>query len=413
MISYDASCVADVERYAEEYALPALRLLATGSGMGGEYTQWFSMPEYSGIAEEAKRINEMSELLVVVGTGGSYLGARAMTELLLPEFSPRRVIFAGKDISARRMAGLLGYLKDKEFSVNVVSKSGSTTEPAAAFRFMLDLLENKYGTEAGDRITVTTDAEKGPLLAMSRERGWRRFVIPDGVGGRYSVLSPAGLLPIAVAGIDTEALIRGASIEKKRMLDLEGRSPELLYAASRRLMFSMGFRTELLSFWEPSMRGIGEWYKQLFGESEGKNGRGIFPATLEMTADLHSMGQYIQQGPRDLFETMLSVSSGAPRTLIPSRPDDADGFEYLAGKELDEIEKKTRNAVTLAHMDGGVPVTQVSMEELNAENAGALIWFFEAACAVSAYMDGVNPFDQPGVEAYKANMHRLLGKPGF
>lgn len=421
MISFDITAAgigeAELGRFCAERALPALALLRDGSGEGGEFSKWFRLPDDTGatadIKAEARRITDMSEVLVVVGVGGSRLGAQALTELLTPEFHAARLIFAGKDLSARRTAELLEYLAGRDFSVNVISKSGTTTEPAVIFRLLLGLLERKYGDRAAERVTVTTDTEKGALLEMSRTHGWRRFAVPEGVGGRYSVLTPAGLLPAAAAGIDPDELLAGALGEKLRMLRLGAESPELRYASARRMLYAEGRRTELLSFWEPSMRGFGEWYKQLFGESEGKEGRGIFPASLEMPSDLHSMGQYIQQGPRDMMETMLSVSGGAPHIRLPERRGEADGLDYLAGTELSEIEQTVRAAVVRAHADGGVPVMQASLDKLDAGNAGAMIWFFETACAVSAYMDGVNPFDQPGVEAYKRNMYRLLGRPGF
>ncbi len=421
MISFDITAAkiggAELDRVSAERAVPALSALRDGSGAGGEFSKWFSLPDGTGVTaeikEEARRITDMSEVLVVVGVGGSQLGAQAVTQLLVPEYSAPKLVFAGKDLSARRTAELLEYLAGRDFSVNVVSKSGTTTEPAVIFRLLLGLLEKKYGSQASERVTVTTDPEKGALLEMSRAYGWRRFEIPQGVGGRYSVLTPVGLLPAAVSGIDPDALLGGALGEKLRMLRLGAESPELRYASARRILAARGCRTELLSFWEPCMRGFGEWYKQLFGESEGKDGRGIFPASLEMTADLHSMGQYIQDGPRDMMETMLFISGGAPHLRIPERPDDTDGLGYLAGTELSEVADDVRAAVVRAHCDGGVPVMQAAADRLDAENAGAMIWFFETACAVSAYMDGVNPFDQPGVEAYKRNMYRLLGRPGF
>lgn len=414
MITFDASASGisgdALARAAASRALPALSLLESGKGAGGEFTDWLRLPEETGgldaIKAEAARINGMSEVLVVVGIGGSYLGARALMEMLTPEFGPKKVVFAGKDLSARRTAELMKYLGERDFSVNVISKSGGTTEPSAAFRLLLGLLEKKYGEAAKDRVTVTTDPCRGALLALARERGWRHYGIPSGVGGRYSVLSPVGLLPAAAAGIDTEALLAGARAEKARMLALGAESPELRYASARRLLAEKGFTGELLSCWEPCLRGLGDWYEQLFAESEGKEGRGIFPVSLEMPAELHSIGQFIQQGPRTLMETMLHFAGDGPDLRVPSTGDGID--DDLSGKSLGGIASAIRRAVISAHSAGGVPVMSVEAEKPCAEEAGALIWFFEAACAVSAYMDGVNPFDQPGVEDYKKIMRELL-----
>ena len=414
MVSFDASAAGisarELSSAAQTRALPALSLVESGSGAGGEYTEWFRLPErtdgFAAVKAEAKRINDSSEFLAVVGIGGSYLGARALLEMLTPELAPRRVVFAGKDLSARRTAELLEYLGERDFSVNVISKSGGTAEPSAALRLLLELLEKKYGSAAGERVVVTTDPERGGLLALARERGWRRFDIPSGVGGRFSVLSPVGLLPAAVAGIDAEALLAGALAEKTRMLSLGAESPELRYAAARRLLASRGFTTELLSCWEPCLRGLGDWYEQLFAESEGKEGRGVLPVSLEMPAELHSMGQFIQQGPRTLMETMLHFAASEPEIRLPAESGKAS--DDLAGKSLSGIASAIRTAVVRAHSEGGVPVMSIEAGRPCAEEAGALVWFFEAACAVSAYMDEVNPFDQPGVEAYKKIMRELL-----
>ena len=414
MVSFDASASGisgrELASAAGTRALPALSLVESGSGAGGEYTEWFRLPEradgLAAIKAEAKRINDSSELLVVVGIGGSYLGARALAEMLTPEFGPRRVVFAGKDLSARRTAELIDYLAERDFTVNVISKSGGTTEPSAAFRLLLGLLEKKYGQAAAERVVATTDPERGALLALARERGWRRFDIPSGAGGRYSVLSPVGLLPAAAAGIDVEALLAGALAEKTRMLALGAESPELRYAAARRTLASRGFTTELLPCWEPCLRGLGDWYEQLFAESEGKEGRGVLPVSLEMPAELHSVGQFIQQGPKTLMETMLHFAGEGPELRVPA--EDGKASDDLAGKSLGGIASAIRTAVVRAHSGGGVPVMSIQAERPDAREAGALIWFFEAACAVSAYMDGVNPFDQPGVEAYKRIMRELL-----
>ncbi len=414
MIRFDASAAGIAEAAlasaAESRALSALSLLENGAGAGGEYTEWFRLPEKGGglaeIKAEAGRMSGMSEVLVVVGIGGSYLGARALMELLTPEFGPKRVIFAGKDLSARRTAELMKYLGERDFSLNVISKSGGTTEPSASFRLLLGLLEKKYGAAAADRVTATTDPARGALLALARERGWRHFAIPSGVGGRYSVLSPVGLIPAAFAGIDVESMLAGALEEKTRMLSLGSESPELRYASARRLLAEKGFSGELLSCWEPCLRGLGEWYEQLFAESEGKEGRGIFPVSLEMPASLHSIGQFIQQGPKTLMETMLHFKDDGPDLRVPSSGDGMD--DDLSGKSLGGIASAIRRAVIRAHCAGGVPVMSVEAEKPCAGEAGALIWFFEAACGVSAYMDGVNPFDQPGVEDYKKIMKELL-----
>ncbi len=389
---------------------------------GGEFTGWLHLPSRAGAAElkrlqdAAAKIREDSDVLLVIGIGGSYLGAKAATDLLAPGFDKPKpeLIYAGNGLSGARASRLLDYLKDKDFSINVISKSGTTTEPAVAFRIFKGLLEEKYGAAAAGRVYATTDAERGALLRLSSELGCERFVIPPDVGGRYSVLTPVGLLPIAAAGVDINALLKGAA-EAEAALSVGGMdNPAWLYAAARQALYDggRGRKIELLGLWEPEFRFLGEWWKQLFGESEGKEGKGIFPASLELTADLHSLGQYVQEGERLLFETFLWAEP-ASALRVPFDPRDADGLNYLAGMSIDRVNRTALEATKEAHMSGGVPVIELSMGELNAESLGALLYFFEMSCALSAYASGVDPFDQPGVEAYKRNMFRLLGKPGF
>jgi len=399
----------------------AHRLLESGSGEGGEYTGWFRLPsrigsdELSEIEDEGKRIASDSEVLLVIGVGGSYLGSKALVDMLYHEngTSGTNIVYAGNGLSSRRIVQLKEYLADKDFSINIISKSGGTLEPAISLRIFYDLLTEKYGTGRADaRITATTDARHGNLLNMAKERGWKRFVIPADVGGRYGALTAAGLLPCAAAGADIRAIIKGAKNASEAYALKSADNPVWQYAASRRALYDKGFTTELLCIWEPQMRWFGEWWKQLFGESEGKCGRGIFPASLEMTADLHSMGQYIQQGPRNIMETMLSVCSG-PDVIVPAGKAGKDGFDFLEGQFLCQIAEKTLRAVTDAHVSGGVPVIGIKSDAMKFEGAGELIYFFELACGISSYMDCINPFNQPGVEEYKKNMFRLLGKPGF
>ena len=397
------------------------------SGAGGEFLGWLDLPrsapnwEIKKIQTAAERIRNDSDVLVVIGIGGSYLGPRAAMELLQ---GPNRnmgkgkgdpqIWFAGNNLSTRHWNELLRLLEGKDFSLCVISKSGTTTEPAIAFRGLKWILERKYGTEvARKRIYAITDGTKGALRKMADEEGWESFVIPEDVGGRFSVLSPVGLLPMAVAGIDIMEVLRGAQ-EAKETYDLRSfENPAWLYAASRNLLYRNGITIELLESFDPHFKMMGAWWQQLFGESEGKDGKGIFPAYAELTADLHSLGQMIQQGQRNMFETMIRFDPPEIQMTVGSDVKDLDGLNYIAGKTLDYVDEMAYQGTAAAHVDGGVSVITVDCGELNERKLGELFWFFELSCGLSAYVLGVNPFDQPGVERYKNNMFRLLGKPGF
>ena len=382
-----------------------------------DYTGWLHLPTrtdealLSAVEDAAARIRADSEVLLVIGIGGSYLGARAARDLLCPSLggTGTQLLFAGNGLSGQAAAELLNYLRERDFSINVISKSGSTTEPAAAFRIFYELLEKKYGAAAPGRVYATTDAEKGALLGMAKARGFTRFVIPGDVGGRYSVLTPVGLLPMAAAGIDVRGLLAGARAAELEYLRKTPENPALRYAAARQALYTEGKKIEVLSCWEPRFRFLAEWWKQLFGESEGKDGKGLFPASLELTADLHSMGQYMQQGERLMLETMLYAAPG-PGPVLPSWEGDPEGLNYLAGRELDEINRVALAATMQAHAEGGVPCLRLDMPAVSPASVGGLFYFFELACAVSAILSGVDPFDQPGVENYKQKMFVLLGK---
>ncbi|MBU5228455.1 glucose-6-phosphate isomerase [Intestinimonas butyriciproducens] len=403
----------------------ARTMLRDHSGPGGDFTGWVRLPEeynreeFARIQTAAEKIRSDSQVLVVVGIGGSYLGARAVIELMgsadhrLARNAPE-IFFAGNGLSIDALCELIDYLKDKDFSVNVISKSGTTTEPAVAFRIFKALLEERYGREgARGRIYATTDARKGALKGLADSEGYETFVVPDAVGGRYSVLTAVGLLPIAAAGIDAAALMEGAR-EAMEALDVPGAdNPAWQYAAARNALYGAGKAIELLVGYEPSFRFFAEWWKQLYGESEGKEGRGLFPASVEFTADLHSMGQYIQQGARILMETVVRFRTSRRELLVPHDPDNVDGLNFLSGKSLQFVAEQAMRGTLLAHVDGGVPNLVVEAEARDERTIGQLIYFFEYACGLSGYLLGVNPFDQPGVEAYKQNMFALLGKPGF
>lgn len=413
---------------------PAVRLaheqLHQGTGAGSDYLGWVDLPlrydqaEFARIQAAARRIREEADALVVIGIGGSYLGARAVIEALGHSFAghldaQRRggpaVYFVGNNISPVYLQHLLEVLQGKEIAVNVISKSGTTTEPAIAFRIFRSLLEQKYGKEgARRRIYATTDAARGALKQLATQEGYESFVIPDNVGGRYSVLTAVGLLPIAVAGIDIAALMAGAAAAHAAYAtpDLEENSC-YQYAATRTALLRKGKLVELLVNYEPGLHYVAEWWKQLYGESDGKDGKGIFPAAVDFSTDLHSMGQYIQDGARMLFETVLHVERPLVDVTIQPEPEDLDGLNFLAGQTMDFVNKKAFEGTLLAHADGGVPNLVIRIPALTAEHLGSLLYFFEKACAVSGYLLGVNPFDQPGVEAYKQNMFALLGKPGF
>ena len=410
--------------------LPALEraraMLEKGDGPGGAFTGWVHLPrdydkgEFSRIQAAAERIRGDSQALVVIGIGGSYLGARAVVELLRsPNFNLTRrdgpeIYFAGNGLSSDAMLEVIDLVKDKDFSVNVISKSGTTTEPAVAFRIFKALLEEKYGREgARKRIYATTDAHKGALKGLADAEGYEEFVVPDAVGGRYSVLTAVGLLPIAVAGVDIEALMAGAAEAMEELSKPGADNVAWQYAAARNALYQSGKAIELLVGYEPSFRFFSEWWKQLYGESEGKEGKGIFPASVEFTADLHSMGQYIQQGQRILMETVVKFDKSRREILIPNDPDNVDGLNFLSGKPLQFVAEQAMRGTLLAHMDGGVPNMVLEAEARDERTIGQLIYFFEYACGLSGYLLGVNPFDQPGVEAYKKNMFALLGKPGY
>ena len=413
----------------EKEVLAAQQKLHDKSGAGNDFLGWLNLP--SSITAEhlkevkatAERLSKQSEVVVVVGIGGSYLGARAVIDALSNSFdflqSERKapvVVYAGQNIGEDYTAELLDLLSNKDFSVVVISKSGTTTEPAIAFRLLKELLEKKYpAAEVKDRIVAITDASKGALRTLADREGYQTYVIPDDVGGRYSVLTPVGLLPIAIAGLDIEQLVKGA-------VDMEtatapgvayDQNPSTLYAAVRNLLYQKGKTTEILVNYHPKLHFLAEWWKQLYGESEGKENKGIFPAAVDFTTDLHSMGQWIQEGERNIFETVISVEGANRKLEVPSDKDDLDGLNYLAGKRIDEVNKIAELGTLVAHVDGGVPNIRISVPQLNEYYIGQLIFFFEKACGISGYVLGVNPFDQPGVEAYKKNMFALLGKPGF
>ena len=400
--------------------------LESGSGAGGDFTGWVHLPrdydkeEFARIQAAAERIRSDSQALVVIGIGGSYLGARAVVELLhSPNFNLTHkdgpeIYFAGNGLSSDAMLEVIDLVKDKDFSVNVISKSGTTTEPAVAFRIFKALLEEKYGREgARKRIYATTDAHKGALKGLADAEGYEEFVVPDAVGGRYSVLTAVGLLPIACAGIDIAALMEGAAQAMEELARPGADNPAWQYAAARHALYTGGKKVEILAAYEPSFRFFGEWWKQLYGESEGKENKGLFPASVEFTADLHSMGQYFQEGERLMFETVVRFDKSRGSITIPHDPDNVDGLNFLAGKELSFVAEQAMRGTLLAHVDGGVPNLVVTVPGRCEKSVGWLIYFFEYACGLSGYLLEVNPFNQPGVEAYKNNMYALLGKPGY
>ena len=392
-----------------------------------DFVGWLELPtnydkkEFARIKKAAKKIKRESDILVVIGIGGSYLGARAVIEALTSSFYnmlPNKqrkfpqILYVGNNLSPNYMNELIEYIGNKDFSVNVISKSGTTTEPAVAFRIFREILENKYGIdEARSRIYATTDKEKGALKTLAEAEGYEQFVVPDNVGGRYSVLTAVGLLPIATAGIDIDKLMEGARLAQERYNDENLKYNECYqYAVVRNILYKLYKNTEILVNYEPKMHYFTEWWKQLFGESEGKEQKGIFPAGVDFTTDLHSMGQYIQDGRRNLFETVISIEEPNTNITIPSDDDNLDGLNYLAGKGLDYVNKKALEGTVQAHVSGDVPNIIINLKQLNETSIGELIYFFEKACAVSGMILGVNPFNQPGVEEYKKNMFKLLGK---
>ena len=411
----------------EKEVFAAHMTLTEGDGPGNDYLGWLNLPadeptaEMQRISAAAERIRKDSDIFIVVGIGGSYLGPRAAIELLQgPNHNIGKgkgnpqIFFAGNGLSTRHWNELMRLLEGKDFSIAIISKSGTTTEPAIATRALRRMLEEKYGKEgAKSRIYAITDPCKGALRQMATEEGWETFVIPPSVGGRYSVLTAVGLLPMAVAGIDINAVMAAAA-EAKDVYNIRSfENPVWLYAAVRNLLYRRGKCIELLESFEPGFKMMGGWWQQLFGESEGKDGKGIFPVTAEFTADLHSLGQMIQEGERNIFETMVRFDPPQNRMVIPADDQDLDGLNYIAGKCLDFVDEKAYMGTLAAHVDGGVPVITMDMGELNDAKLGEMFYFFELACGVSAYMLGVNPFNQPGVEFYKRNMFQLLGKPGY
>lgn len=418
----------------EEYAKiqPAVKmasdLLYSGKGAGNDYIGWVDLPnnydkdEFERIKKAAKKIQSNSEVLIVIGIGGSYLGGRAALEFVngvnfnkkvhkgIPE-----VYFVGNSISSDYLSDIIEILGDRDFSINVISKSGTTTEPAIAFRIFKKIIEDKYGKEgAKERIFATTDKARGALKSMCNTEGYETFVIPDDVGGRFSVLTPVGLLSMAAAGIDIDAVMQGASdaVATYKNDDLENNDC-LKYAATRQILGRKGKAIEILANYEPSLTMFGEWYKQLYAESEGKDGKGIFPVSANFSTDLHSIGQFIQDGSRNLFETVLWVENAKKNITIETDAENLDGLNFVADKTIQYVNSKAYAGTFLAHVDGGVPTMVLEVEKTDAYNFGQLVYFFEKALAISGYMLGVNPFDQPGVEAYKKNMFALLGKPGY
>ncbi len=409
----------------KEVVREAHNTLTNKTGEGNDFLGWVNLPtdydkeEFERIKKAAAKIRKDSEVLVVIGIGGSYLGARAAIEMLTSPFNtkenPTEIVYAGNSISSSYLSDLIKYIDGKDFSVNVISKSGTTTEPAIAFRIFRDLLEKKYGKEeARKRIYATTDAKRGALKSLADSEGYESFVISDDVGGRYSVLTAVGLLPIAAAGIDIDQMMKGAKDAQELYNNDNLETNECYqYAAVRNILLKKGKNIEMMVNYEPALHFFSEWWKQLYGESEGKDGKGIFPAAADFSTDLHSMGQYIQEGQRMLFETAILVDAPKSDVEILEDKENIDGLNFLKGKTMDYVNKQASKAVCLAHVDGGVPNLSVTVSKLDAYNFGALVYFFEKACGISGYILGVNPFNQPGVEAYKKNMFALLGKPGY
>ena len=411
-------------------AADAKEVLVGRTGAGNDFLGWIDLPvnydkeEFSRIKKAAERIQSDSEVLLVIGIGGSYLGARAAIEFLRHSFynivdkSVRKtpeIYFCGNSISSTYLKDLMDVIGDRDFSINIISKSGTTTEPAIAFRIFKEMCEKKYGKEgAAKRIYATTDKARGALKKLATEEGYETFVVPDDVGGRFSVLTAVGLLPIAVSGADIDKLMEGAASGREAALNNAFEENDALqYAAVRNILLRKGKEVEILANYEPAVHYISEWWKQLYGESEGKDQRGIFPASVDLTTDLHSMGQFIQDGARIMFETVLDVEKSRETLTIGEEPVDLDGLNYLAGQTVDFVNKSAMNGTILAHTDGRVPNLMVKIPEVNEFYLGQLFYFFEFACGVSGYLLGVNPFNQPGVESYKKNMFALLGKPGY
>lgn len=419
--------VKEIENMQPE-AAAALAKVADGTGAGNDFLGWVDLPSrldeklISDIESAAMELRKECEVVVSIGIGGSYLGAKAVIEALSDSFAAYRVdgkgpkvVFAGQNIGEDYMFELMRWLDDKKFGIIVISKSGTTTEPAIAFRLLKEMLERKVGKKgAARRIVAVTDANRGALRQLATEEGYKTFVIDDNVGGRFSVLTPVGLLPIAVAGYDIRALIDGARQMEKATKDSDyAGNMSLLYAATRNALYRAGKKIEILVNYNPKLHYFGEWWKQLYGESEGKDHKGIFPAAVDNSTDLHSMGQWIQNGERTIFETVVSVDAPEHETLIPTDNDNLDGLNYIAGKRIDQVNKMAELGTRIAHVDGGVPNIRVTIPELREQYLGQLIYFFEKACGISGYLLDVNPFNQPGVEDYKRNMFALLEKPGY
>lgn len=410
--------------------LGAKEVLTGKTGAGNDFLGWIDLPvdydkeEFARIKKAAEKIQQDSDVLLVIGIGGSYLGARAAIEFLSHSFynilpkgvrKTPEIYFVGNSISSKYIKDLQDVLEGKDFSINIISKSGTTTEPAIAFRVFKEMLIQKYGREeANKRIYATTDRAKGALKNLANEEGYESFVVPDDVGGRFSVLTAVGLLPIAVSGADIDKLMEGAAAARKTALEAEyEKNPALLYAAVRNILLRKGKQIEVVANYEPSLHYVSEWWKQLYGESEGKDQKGIFPAAVDLTTDLHSMGQFIQDGARILFETVLNVEESEAEIVLQKEEKDTDGMNYLAGQTVDFVNKSAMNGTVLAHTDGNVPNLMVGIPRQDAYSLGQLFYFFEFACGISGYLLGVNPFNQPGVESYKKNMFALLGKPGY
>ena len=413
----------------EARACEANALLYSRKGAGSDFLGWVGLPgsipgeEIDRILTTARRLREQAEAVICIGIGGSYLGARAITEALGDPFACLRsdkrqtqLLFAGQNLSEDYLGALMEAVADRTLAAIVISKSGTTTEPAVAFRIVKEEIERRYGKKgAAERIVAVTDKSRGVLRTLGANEGYTTFVIPDDVGGRYSVLTPVGLLPLAVAGVDIRELLVGAREMERTTSERTPfpENPSAVYAAVRNALYASGKKIEILGSYEPRLHYFAEWWKQLYGESEGKQGRGIFPASVTLTADLHSMGQYIQEGERTLFETIVSVASPDRELRIGADEENLDGLNYLAGKRLSEVNRMAELGVQLAHADGGVPNLRIEIPRVDARSLGALVYFFEKACGISGYLLGVNPFDQPGVEAYKKNMFALLDKPGY
>jgi glucose-6-phosphate isomerase len=423
--------VSDAElKNMERIALSAKEELVSKTGAGNDYLGWIDLPvkynkkEFARIKEAAAKIQSDSDVLLVIGIGGSYLGARAAIDFLRHSFynniskkqrKTPEIYYVGNSISTQYMAHLKEVIGNRDFSINMISKSGTTTEPAIAFRIFKKMLIDKYGKkEANKRIYATTDKAKGALKKVADEEGYEEFVVPDDIGGRFSVLTAVGLLPIAVSGADLDALMKGAKEMRKICLEAEyDKNPALQYAATRNILLRKGKSTEVLAIYEPALHYVAEWWKQLYGESEGKDQKGIFPASVDLTTDLHSMGQFIQDGQRTLYETVMELDGADTDIVIEKEDVDLDGLNYLAGKTVDFVNKSAMKGTQLAHTDGGVPQLKVYIPDRTEYSLGQLFYFFEFACGVSGYILGVNPFNQPGVESYKKNMFALLGKPGY